>query len=86
MESLCTLKDIEKSTMNVANTISRCVLFRENEDKYGKIHDLIFYLVQKRSMPDEDVILADTMADDDSCDKTQSVFDFVVICSMPSSM
>jgi hypothetical protein len=69
MESLCILSDVTKTSISMAHTISRCVLFREGEDKYGKIHDFIFYVIQKQCMPPDDMILTESLLDDDSDDE-----------------
>jgi hypothetical protein len=69
MESLCILSDLTKTNLSMAHTISRCVLFRENGDRYGSIQNILFHVIQKRCMPDEDKILAEMVFDDDSDDE-----------------
>jgi hypothetical protein len=69
MESLCILTDIRKTTSCVVHNITRCILFRECNDDYGKIHDLIFHIIQKRCMPDEDEIMTEMVVDYDSDDE-----------------
>lgn len=71
MKSLSILSDVRRSSMSVAHTISRCVLFREGDDEqYGKMQDFIIYAIQKQSMPDREMILDDMDFEDDSDDES----------------
>jgi hypothetical protein len=74
MESLCILSDAKKTNLSDAYNISRCILSREGEHKYGKIHDFIFYVIQKRCIPDDQTILSELIFDDDSDD--EEYFDY----------
>jgi hypothetical protein len=66
MESLCILSDVKKASMNMAHAICRCILYRDCEYKYGKLHDFVFYVIQKRCMPDDKSMFSEYKFDEDS--------------------
>jgi hypothetical protein len=69
MKHLCTLSDVRKTRMSDASAICSYILLREGEDKFGNFHDLIFNVIQKRCMPDEERILAEMFFNYDSDDE-----------------
>eukprot|EP00540_Astrosyne_radiata_P023288 CAMPEP_0116831610 /NCGR_PEP_ID=MMETSP0418-20121206/5438_1 /TAXON_ID=1158023 /ORGANISM="Astrosyne radiata, Strain 13vi08-1A" /LENGTH=380 /DNA_ID=CAMNT_0004460891 /DNA_START=685 /DNA_END=1827 /DNA_ORIENTATION=+ len=80
MESLCILTDPRKTHMNTALLASRAVLlgtaseaesagFEEDQAAFGKIHEFLVHLIQKRAMIDEDDLLDGMDVDYDSDDE-----------------